>query len=259
MKFSKTISLPPALTIETHNLCNRKCWFCKHGTFNKKESTNWMSWDLITRIVQNLKDYNFSGRLSWYRINEPLLDRRIFEIVTYSRKELPNSFLSILTNGDLLTPQKLDALFNAGINSVGVSIYDDISYRKFQLEAFSRCVLLDRRPKKEGSFVESRGGNIKVENVFDKKNQNCFRPSTMMNVLANGDVVLCCADFYAEVKVGSLRHQRIETVWAGPLLKKYRKTLEEQGRTTLALCSQCTYHGGKHEREYPEVKMNHTL
>lgn len=253
------LSIPPTLTIETHNLCNRKCWFCKFGIVQKKEPTIWMSWELIKKILNNLKDFDFSGRLSWYRINEPLLDKRIFDIVALSRKDLPKSFLSLLTNGDLLTEEALNRLFDAGINSVGVSIYDDTSFQKFQDIAFERCVIIDRRPNKETSFVESRGGNILVKSKSTAEFKNCLRPSSMMNVLANGDVVLCCADFYSEVKMGSLRIQRIEDVWRCAEFETYRTVLEADRRDQLPLCSKCTYHGGGHQREYPETKRNNEM
>jgi GTP 3',8-cyclase len=251
--------LPLALTIETHNLCNRKCWFCKFGNRTSQEPTNWMSWELITKIISNLREFNFSGRLSWYRINEPLLDKRIFEIIRLSRTQLPKSFLSLLTNGDLLTAEVLDRLYDSGINSVGVSIYDEESFRKFQNKAFERCVIIDRRPQKETTFVESRGGNIPLSSSSDWVLKNCLRPSSMMNVLSNGDVVLCCGDFYGEIRVGSLMKDRIEDVWVSPLLEKYRRTLEVSGRSQLALCSDCTYHGGKHDRDYPENKRLRTF
>jgi len=246
--------LPETLTIETHNLCNRKCWFCKFGLSEVREKSVLMGWELIRRIVQNLKDFNFSGRLSWYRINEPLLDKRIEQIIEYSRKELPKSYLSLVTNGDLLTKEKLNVLFDSGLDSVGVSVYDEIAFEKFQDISFSRCILLDRRPKNETKFVESRGGNIPLPDSNHFQDKNCMRPSSMMNVTANGDVVLCSADFFSEVKVGSLRNQRIEDLWQSEVFKRYRTVLSCIGRSSLRLCSNCTYHGGGHERDYPETK-----
>ena len=62
-----------------------------------------MNWQTIERIVGNLRDLDYRGRISWFWINEPLMDSRILDMISYTRWECPNAFISLVTNGDLLT------------------------------------------------------------------------------------------------------------------------------------------------------------
>lgn len=254
--------LPDSLLMETYSTCNRKCAFCAYGQdrFLKnpwaKES---LSWDLIRKVLTELQEAQFSGRLSWYRINEPLLDERIEEIYTLSRQCLPTAWLTLVTNGDFLKPSRIEALFAAGLNVLGISLYDDPSYRRMvqMLEKLpweagppgtsnspQRIELRDHRKPEFWGFC-NRGGTIEREKKLDASHKNCLRPSSQLAVRANGKAVLCCNDLFGEVEVGDLQTQSISAIWNSTKLDKYRKHLREKGRTHLALCETCDYSGEK--------------
>lgn len=257
------VALFNSICVETHNTCNRTCWFCKFDTANEREPKSLMSWELIEKIVSNLKELKFDGRLSWYRINEPLIDKRIFKILSFSKSHLPEVYLSLVTNGDLLTPEKVAQLFDSGLDCLGISIYDEGTRIKCQGSEYKRCILIDRRPKQEPFFVDNRGGNVRREEKLDNSNpkvniftSNCLRPSTMVNIVSNGDVVLCCSDLFGKFKAGSVVNEKIETIWYGKVLNDYRNHLSMQGRKGLEPCENCSFHGGGHTKEYPKNNSN---
>ncbi|MGE0758443.1 MAG: SPASM domain-containing protein, partial [Pirellulaceae bacterium] len=234
------------------------CWFCKFGQPRESEPVQRMSWPLIERIVANLQRLEYRGRLSWYKINEPLLDKRLEEILQLSRTSLPDCWLSLVSNGDLLTEEKFHRLLANGLDVLGVSVYDDEVLHKIRQFEHERLIVLDRRPGAEGSFVENRGGNIQLltddtreRNARDVRQRNCLRPSTMMSVQPDGRASLCCCDLYGDIVVGDVNVEALEQIWWGDRLTLYRATLRDRGRSELPLCASCTYDGWPAPRLWP--------
>lgn len=245
--------------IETKNVCTRKCWFCKFGQERQDGEIREMDWDTIERLVYNLRDLNFTGRISWFWINEPLLDKRIFEILKFTRLHCPGAFLSLITNGDLLTEKVERELFESGLDGLRVSIYDDKTFAKVSLlPPDDRLVTLDMRSPI--GKLENRAGNIQQHgHLFERDKQlrlesSCARPFDQLVIDAQGQVVLCCSDMYSDVVMGDTKTQRLEEIWNNELFEHYRTTLEEHGRKGLKLCDGCSYSGGPHPVYLPFEK-----
>ena len=121
-----------------------------------------------------------------------------------------------MTNGDLLNEEKYHQLKLAGLDALGVSVYDDKTYQRvLQMHRDQRLSILDmRRPQ-----VDNRGGNIKTNaQLFQETadqfiDRSCNRPFDMLVINAKGDVVLCCSDLYGEVVMGNATEERLEDIW----------------------------------------------
>ena len=60
---------------------------------------------LFDKILFQLKDLDYTGRLSFSGFSEPFMHSKLNEIIQKITKELPNARSEIVTNGDYL---KLD-------------------------------------------------------------------------------------------------------------------------------------------------------
>jgi MoaA/NifB/PqqE/SkfB family radical SAM enzyme len=245
------------ILIETHNTCTRTCWFCKFGQVRQDAAKSQMDWQMIERIVGNLRALDFSGRISWFWINEPLMDGRIFEIIKLTRRECPRAFLSLVTNGDLLNDTIYRDLRQIGLDALGVSIYDSQTAKHVaQLARNERLILMDMR-KARPPRLENRGGNIqRHKRLFQSAQQelstkSCERPFSMMTVNSRGQAVLCCSDLYSDAVMGDLATHRLEEIWNNELFRHYRTHLAERGRKGLRLCDGCSYSGGASPVHYP--------
>ena len=245
------------ILIETHNECTRTCWFCKFGQDRQDPEQSQMAWPTIERIVGNLRELNYRGRISWFWINEPLMDSRIVEIIRYTRRECSEAFISLVTNGDLLTDATYKNLRRNGLDALGISIYDNpAAERAEEIEQDGRLVLMDMRHVRVPQ-LENRGGNIKrharlfAESQRNWQDKSCARPFSMMTVNAKGQVVLCCADLYSDVVMGDVTTDRLETIWNNDSFQGYRTQLIERGRQGLSLCSDCSYEGHASTVRYP--------
>ncbi len=251
------VPLFDVILIETQNDCTRSCWFCKFGQQRQDAAHLRMSWATIERIVGNLRDLDYRGRVSWFWINEPLLDSRIIEIVARTRQACPHAFLSLITNGDLLDETLYRALRRSGLDAIGISVYDNpAADRARRLKRDDRMVLLDMRRTRPPA-LENRGGNVKrhatlfAETQLRLAKSSCGRPFRMMTVNARGQAVLCCSDLYSDVVMGDVATERLEDIWNNPSFARYRTQLAAHGREELPLCSSCSYQGGASTVHYP--------
>ena len=88
------------VNIETNTICNRTCHFCLYGIRNDVPA-NPMFASLFFRIMGQLAEMNFAGRLSLFSTNEPLTDKRIYEFIRYANLMLPDCLHTLVSNGDL--------------------------------------------------------------------------------------------------------------------------------------------------------------
>jgi radical SAM protein with 4Fe4S-binding SPASM domain len=234
--------------IETVNLCTRRCWHCKYGQKRPNGDVQWLSTELIEKVAENLQALNFRGRISPFGINEPLLDRRMPEIIRLLRSACPEALITLVSNGDLLTPQTFPDLFEAGLDGLGLSIYDGQSFNR--LKSYwknPKMRLMDMR-----HFPwENRGGQIKRGKFFGPIDQTCLRPFHEIVVKSNGDVVLCCADMYGDVVMGNVAENRLEDIWNSAKFSEYRCRLAANTRKGLPLCETCSYEGWSNALTFP--------
>lgn len=109
--------------------CNLRCWYC---TQNHAEL--WMNDEVLGRlkklITNKLADDEITHfRLSWFG-GEPLLAYdKVLELTTFARdycKELGKTFsCDITSNATLLTPERIEALREAGVNGYQITIDGD--------------------------------------------------------------------------------------------------------------------------------------
>jgi radical SAM protein with 4Fe4S-binding SPASM domain len=176
------------------------------------------------------------------------MDKRMPEIIRTFRASCPEAFITLASNGDLLTPEILQNLLQAGLDSLGLSIDDDQSFQKLKhYWKNPRVRLLDEREE----IRENRGGQIKRGKFVPQIDQACRRPFHMAVIKPNGDMVLCCADMYGDVVMENIRESRLEEIWNSEKFRKYRRQLATNTREGLPLCSSCSYEGGGNPLDFP--------
>ena len=105
------------INIEINTGCNRRCEYCPNSKFERGllKYEKFMDKRLFKKIINELSAINFAGRISPQCYGEPLLDKRVIELMSYANKKLPNVCLVMITNGDFLTIDLYNKLINAGI------------------------------------------------------------------------------------------------------------------------------------------------
>ncbi|MDN5126631.1 radical SAM protein [Aliarcobacter butzleri] len=251
----------PIFSIVEFNLfgnCNRNCSFCPvSDTSFYKKTKDAISVELYEKIMQDLASIKYKGKLLYSAFCEPLLHKKIEELIFLSKKYLPNCRVEIVSNGDLITTKKLKKLFEAGLDTISISMYDGphqiLHFENMMNEAnlTKEQVILRRRYFDGDNFgitISNRAGLIDSNQYRDKNEQkiidlplksNCFYPFYMTLIDYNGDMLLCPHDWKKTTVIGNLAKNNIWDLWKnGKKLNTIRKILSDENRN-FTPCKTC--------------------
>jgi MoaA/NifB/PqqE/SkfB family radical SAM enzyme len=284
---TQTLPGPPRVQIQTQAGCNGRCVFCPNEeTLKSGLDHGRMPMELFKKIIDELAETR-PRRISLYLQNEPMGDKRLPELTRYVAERVPDTSTLVTTNGTYLTQERGEALIDAGLKRLKVSLQslDDEKNRKIMGYGSKKVIeniigmqeAINRKRARKFDFrvsmvitrdniddieetrrfwrrhgvrlvtsaLENRGGNIKAAldmNIGEMKSRgDCIRPSREMCILYNGDVVLCCVDWFRTVIAGNVAEQSIREVWNGPELRQIRSGLREGDASKLPdICVNCT-------------------
>lgn len=99
-----------SVELEVINRCNGECPFCPVNRHEDPRKLKKMDTELFEKIINELSELDYSGRLALHSNNEPFLDARIIDFARYAHEKLPHAFIYMFTNGTLLTLEKFLAI-----------------------------------------------------------------------------------------------------------------------------------------------------
>ncbi len=232
--------------IETINRCNGYCEFCPVSKNKDPREFCEMSQELFEKIINELTELNFSGRISLYSNNEPFLDKQIIERSVYVRNKLPYARIHMFTNGTLLTLEKFVQI---------VEVLDELIIDNYQqeLKLIKPCQEIEKycevHPelkkkvtivlRKPHEILTSRGGDApNRKNVVSFPKDRCVLPFKQLIIRPDGKVSLCCNDPLGKNTLGDVSKDTLANVWNNDRFKMVRKCLYE-GRENWKHCKNC--------------------
>ncbi len=234
------------IEIETINRCNGTCSFCPVNRNADPRVEHMMEDTLFYKIIDELADIDYSGELSLFSNNEPLLDDRIVEFHKYTRAKLPNARIHMFTNGTLMTIE----IFKELIECLDELIIDNYM-QKLQLIKPVKSIVdyIEEHPelrrkvtvvlRKQEEILTSRGGAApNRKKVLNYDNEKCALPFEQMIIRPTGEVSLCCNDPLGKSTLGDVSKDSLTDVWYGEEYANVRKKLA-QGRGQMEQCKYC--------------------
>jgi hypothetical protein len=135
------MSMPTDVNIEPSNLCNADCVFC--GYQFQKRTHREMPLVLGQEIVRAASQAG-AVRIGFTPVvGEPLVHRRLEELIRCATQQVPPLRVGITTNGILLTPTRYRTLIEAGIHSICISMtYPDATeyFRIYRSKGFPKLL-----------------------------------------------------------------------------------------------------------------------
>lgn len=125
-KWIKT-AMPIALSIEPTTACNLGCSQCPSGLKSFHRPTGNIDVNQATTWINELKDYLYY--INFYFQGEPLIHPKINELIAHATK--CNISSAISTNAHFLSPAKCEALVNAGLSKIIISL-DGIKQKSYE-------------------------------------------------------------------------------------------------------------------------------
>lgn len=253
-------------------LCTRKCIFCPRS--NEKAFPNineQISVELYEKIMTDLEKADFDGTIFYSAFSEPLLHEDIEILIKISKQKCPKARVEIVSNGDLVTSEKISKLFEAGLTTLLISMYDGEHqvehFKKLQKETGlkdEQFILRTRWLPPEDNFgmvLSNRAGAIEMKNVNvvipqESLKKNCYYPFYQIFVNYDGAVLICPHDWHKKSNIGDIKKQSILEIWDNDILKQARLKLAEKDRN-FPPCNLCDAKGELIGKEHFEGWMKY--
>ena len=200
---------------------------------------------LFKKIIDELSEMGYSGRLALHSNNEPFLDNRIIDFAKYARAQVTNAFIYLYTNGTLVTMDKFNEIIPY-LDKMVIDNYDDDLKLHQNAQAIHRLckrnLLLDRKVeihiRKVHEVLSTRGGQSPNNQKKETLRMSCVLPYKQMIVRPDGKTSLCCNDPYGKNTLADLNRMTLVEAWYSERYKKVRKALRK-GRSKVNLCQYC--------------------
>lgn len=132
-KLSEVIPLdsPLSMYVEPTRVCNFKCFYCMHSTRGEKggilDKTGFrlahMDMGLFEKIVREINAFPTAvKRVCFSGLGEPLTNPRLPEMIRKLRESGFAGRIDVISNGSCLTHDLTDALIDAGLNRLQISV-----------------------------------------------------------------------------------------------------------------------------------------
>lgn len=275
---SRYLEYPYQVSFETLTLCNARCDFCPYPDLSRKGTV--MSDALITKILDECRSFPGDLPLSIVplRVNEPFLDRRIFDICKQINDTLPNAVIQLFSNASPLNDANLAKL--AKVKNIGRLV---ISLHENRPDVYERLlgIPFQRTIRNVEALHELKAGGIitfpvELSRVGDgsawdeefcrwgwEKFPLFTTYSTAradwigvvntlvspipqvgcgqwfnINILSDGAVAFCCIDSDGRWGIGDVNEQHILEIYNRPERRALRENLTN--RTQIAQCANCS-------------------
>ena len=244
--------------------CNRRCFFCPRVDPKKYPNISTsLDIEVFKRMLDDLSEVGFNGRMSFSGFGEPLLTKNLVEYITLIKKKLKNIYIEVTTNGDVLLskngPKRLKELFDHGLTNIKVSLYDGpdqiqpMEKIKKDLNLTDDEFIIRKRylgpDESFGLTISNRAGSIDLKNdafevtpLKEPLKQPCYFPFYKMMIDYNGDVLICSNDWKKDAPVGNISNESILDIWVSKKFINIRKKLSKSDRNYKP-CQTCDVNG----------------
>ena len=249
--------LPSVVEISESGTCNRVCSFCPRSAKDFIDKKEFISQDLIEKLGDELKEYNYSGIFLFSGFVEPLLDKNIFNLISIVKNKLPEAKIEMVTNGDVLNESRAKKLFDSGLTTLLISIYDG----KKEAENMEKMLINANIPREKfkirhrylseeedfGITLSNRSGMMenaeyKIPSLKEPLKKPCYYPHYTFFMDYTGEVLVCSHDWGKKLVVGNLQKQKFKDIWLGKKFNFARKKLLNSDRN-FSPCNKCDVDG----------------
>lgn len=128
------LDTPIAIGIEASSFCNLHCSYCAHGVENPMAKEQFMTIETFKKAIDSLTAFESKVKNIVFALNgEPLMHQQLAYMIEYIKKKDVSEKATVFTNAILLSAQCSEALIDAGLDILRVSIQGVSDDRYLQL------------------------------------------------------------------------------------------------------------------------------
>lgn len=235
--------MPSLVEIEINSNCNLSCSYCPNS-IKKRRTTGNMDPALFARIINQLAEYNYSGRIAFEFYNEPLLCPNFDDFVRLTKKKLPLTTLVLYTNAvKIKSKEKFLSLREIGVDQFVITHHEQVQNLEFS-KVYDSLSLAE----KDGVLFQhhtemkkfNRAGSLpELGRNEEVKHQPCSVPSIILTVTVEGKVLSCFEDYEESLSFGSVCEKNIIEIWNDDRFTTFQSDLKNGSRQKYQTCSGC--------------------
>lgn len=186
------LTMPLSIQIQVTNLCNFKCFYCSACQPVEKRKKQGlllqhMPFEDFKQCIDSISKAGVVKVINLVGWGEPLLHPDIADMVRYIKKKSAASFVRIVSNGSLLTPKLSDALIEAGLDNLRISLqgiterdYQEVSKIKIDFEEFVDNIRYFYKNRKQSTIslkimdIMIKGKNAEFGKIFGSICNECL-------------------------------------------------------------------------------------
>lgn len=241
-----------SVELNVTEFCNRTCSFCPHSDpLLFPNNKNKMSVEVVEKIVSDLKQISFNGRIGFAGFGEPLAHPMLSKLIGITR-QTDAKWIEVVTNGDFLNRKRLEDLANVGCTHVVVSMYDkDITDILTDMATDLPITIIPKHcyEQRFELTIVNRIDNMNLTKHISPIDSQCFLPFYKMFIDWNGDVLVCPNDWGKRSNIGNVMNQSIKDIWLSKNIYHYRSNLQKGERKSCQPCNRCDIQGTKYGRQ----------
>jgi len=266
--------LPSVVEVSESGTCNRKCVFCPRSAPSFPDVREFIKPELVSKLASELSEMNYAGIFLFSGFVEPMLDKQIYDHIKTVRNYLPLARIEMVTNGDVLKVARLKRLFESGLSTILISVYDSaedaVRFNEMCIGAGLDCkqfVIRHRYLPEEQSFgitMNNRAGMMAsaeyaIPALREPLNAPCYYPHYTFFMDYLGDVLLCPHDWGKKKILGNLFNQSFREIWLSKVFMASREILANANRK-ISPCNECdvkgTLMGSSHAASWNQFLAN---
>ncbi len=239
-----------------------------------------MDYSLFKHIINDAQISKINKiQLSFY--GESLLYPQLIDAILYIRKKIPSAFITLNTNGMLLTPKFAQEILKSKIDSIAISIDGNNKKEYEKIRINLKWDILQRNIRNLREIIDKNNYSTKIgimglnikDIIIDKKkyinrwgsyadtifirNENqlndekkeflfhklmpCNKIFSQIVIMTSGDVTMCSYDWEGEEVYGNIKESKLLELWKTPTLQKKRYLHIVGMKKQLDLCRNCSY------------------
>lgn len=255
--------------IELHSYCNRKCKWCPNNYIDRKSDCYYLDEALFRRLIKELAENQYEGRISFSRYNEPFYDtENLNNCIKIIKEHLPNVVTVSNTNGDYITREVLG---NMLIDELSIMDYDSnnksvlldrltgwgvtniLDYGNYLVGTFGNKKVLYYCSWNDVAEISDRGGNLEQ---YSKtvRDYPCYEPLYFVGINYDGTVSPCCnirndCDNQKLYIIGDLNKQSLADILRSKRYMDFVEKVTKSKYDPSMPCYYCINKGGRYTKK----------
>ena len=264
------------IEIEIFSFCNRKCPWCPNSFISRDENVI-LPREVYIKLMKELRDMEYKGRITYSRYNEPLSHPNILlDRIKITHDILPDVPIVFNTNGDYLNQSILDKL---DIEAMSIMDYDNkgkawCSQRLQKLGVditgaeypyiygkYNGISILYYVDWQKNALIGSRGDSLNAKMIRrERRTKPCFEPTRFIGIDYNGSIMPCC-ELRSDIPehhpyiFGNIKDEALRDILAKEEYAKFRALMRSDKIDSYPpVCRSCVKPPGRYTRDNGGIK-----